>query len=784
MSRHYTDRSSGPGMTLRALASGDQQQLAKHLGVSDAKELPSKLADPAFLRPIVTSLPPLSWLALDILIEASGVLTAPEWQRLLALSCTDVPSIAIHRAIKRISSTGLLIAQSGPREGWERLSLITECYDALSTLVAGVSLPSAEPPATALEAPSNRRRARDILALCTLITHRKLRRTQQGQPDRAALKRLVKGLGLELDAAEQMISEALLNRWLQGSDQFLPNVPALTRLDRSIVAGTACARYAAALRGNGWTSVAAVVRLTSGAHRSVGQVSIAQQQLSEHPYFQVVHHEGAAWVRKRAPEPARGDGHVTPSFEILLGPGASLETVGRVGLCCELQRIDHVLTLKLTPGSVAAARAAGLPADEIREALRAVGPHGLPDNVAVMLDDWIAGVRTVRVRTGRFIFAQDDDTTQRLEHELRGSIIDRPAPRVLEIAENLTDAALSSALARAHAIEARSALSEPDPEANVAPVVEAAKLEPDPELRALWMRARDSRDYGVSAQIVTASEIDSTTESLKRALRAQKAAKPACEILDVLAAWLKLEIEPLTHWASKQEAQNLERFDFAFTLNLVPWLVLDATERQRTLQAARDINALLEASQKRWTRKPPTLRQGAQQLLSKLDAPDVRKALVHVIGDNYEIYDEDIVDDDCEDFLELAESIEVIPDPTLERTPRSAATPGTPEPSIFRRARELRREVLARQPRSGALSVQGPSGVLALLTRAASSSSAVHVQLAAGRVLSVLVEGLAQRGHESVLHCVDLRAVESRAVKVADILGAQLDTESARPASP
>lgn len=67
------------------------------------------------------------------------------------------------------------------------------------------------------------------------------------------------------------------------------------------------------------------------------------------------------------------------------------------------------------------------------------------------------------------------------------------------------------------------------------------------------------------------------------------------------------------------------------------------------------------------------------------------------------------------------------------------------------------------------------SALSELLTQAASTSSAVHVQLAAGRVLSVLVEGLAQRGRESVLHCVDLRAVESRAVKLADIVGAQLD---------
>jgi hypothetical protein len=83
--------------------------------------------------------------------------------------------------------------------------------------------------------------------------------------------------------------------------------------------------------------------------------------------------EGETWVRRAAsPADPSGDGHVTPSFEVLLGPGASLDIVAAIGLGRELMGLDRVLTFRITPESVAAGLGCGLDPARLLEGQRQV----------------------------------------------------------------------------------------------------------------------------------------------------------------------------------------------------------------------------------------------------------------------------------------------------------------------------------------------------------------------------------------------------------------------------
>jgi hypothetical protein len=146
--------------------------------------------------------------------------------------------------------------------------------------------------------------------------------------------------------------------------------------------------------------------------------------------------------------PLVGDGHVTSSFEVMLGKEASLELIVKIALAAELKRYDQVLVFGLTPATVAAGLAAGLTPAEIEAALDAVGKQPMPDNVRAMVRDWCAQVRLAALTRG-WILQTDPDTAQRLAKSLADHLLGQPAPGMLVLDLALERQKISQVLERA-----------------------------------------------------------------------------------------------------------------------------------------------------------------------------------------------------------------------------------------------------------------------------------------------------------------------------------------------
>src|SRR5204863_5981595 len=130
----------------------------------------------------------------------------------------------------------------------------------------------------------------------------------------------------------------------------------------------------------------------------------------------------------------KGDGHVTPSFEIMLGPRADPEILAVLALAATPVRLDRVITLKLEPASVTAAITCGLRWDEIAKALDAVAPHPVPENVSTMVREWAERARIVRLRRVLSAECSNKEAADAAVTVLGDRVVARPTPTLLLIA--------------------------------------------------------------------------------------------------------------------------------------------------------------------------------------------------------------------------------------------------------------------------------------------------------------------------------------------------------------
>jgi hypothetical protein len=618
-------------------------------------------------------------------------------------------------------------------------------------------------------------------------------------PDRVSVKRLVKGLGVAVDDAERALVLATRLGWMSRShDSITPNASALLKGARGEIETSQVdpLRCASLIATEDWTSVEALERALSYASSVAGYeyafdygsaqkhgVPAMAQQLAELPGLEVVEHAGAHFVRRRAPARVGGDGHVTPSFEVLLGPDADLATVVRVGLCCELLRVDHVLSFRLTPQSIAIGIACGLDPSELRTALASVGPHGLPENVAFMVDDWIKTSRIAQVRSGTFLFT-DEATAERIATSLGGDVLSRPAKGVLELRASVAGSVLEKALSKAGVVlgasgslrgvasQHRAERYADEPQADDdRPALRLLPLpQPDTELRAIVTRARKSGDYGVKA--VAAGESDTLLRKFENVARAQGAPADLFELLELLCKWQKRMPEELRAWIGRmpQAERVAANAALELPLNVLPWLVLNEKWRLRALKMASDLTGLNRQAMA--VSLVGRFRPEGERAMALLHKPQIMPAIERAfsaLNDNDDVRQDDLGEycEECRcrhpvgefDDLELDDGNDELDDDALDDAALDAAA-------------------LGRQPPAGAMPRTTRETVLGLIGSATKAELALHLEVTDGgktRMYSVRPEALQRRGREQVLLAIDLKSLDSRAFNLKDIAAARID---------
>ncbi|MFW5876270.1 MAG: hypothetical protein ACOCXM_06000 [Myxococcota bacterium] len=456
---------------LSALVEWAQPELADVFGVSPkGPDLPQRLAramaDPQRVHAILRDLPVQALLVLEVLSELGGLAEMD----VLATTLTNRHSgvdLPVEPLGDLLANRGLCSWGSDRRTGTECLMMLTPCAEIIAPALAGVSLP-ADPPARDAQ-PHPPREARDMLALAALTAHRRARLTQSGTIDRTLLKTFGKKLGPDRSVIEDALGAAFdldLLGVRPGHQQLVPEALRLLRYAKGegfaasarLPSGAGIRGLLEALPDDGWFPREALDRwVASRVHRMTSWFRspppwLQPLELIRSGVLEATEVAGATWLRRRAPGGSaewRGDGHVTPSFEVMLGPGASLEVVALVGLVAELVHLDHVLTFKLGPASVAAGIAAGVAPDDLWRALRSVGPHGLPSNVETLVADWVHKARVGRLEKGWFLFVPPEHEDELVHGPLAPYVVAVRAPGAIALAGSTPRVLLDEVLQKA-----------------------------------------------------------------------------------------------------------------------------------------------------------------------------------------------------------------------------------------------------------------------------------------------------------------------------------------------
>lgn len=436
------------------------EQLARAVGLTDRsapaarRAVKRMLSSKAEVRRLLLTCPPLTVLLVEVILEAGGRVENDElalelWRR--AGSPADAESFdqALHYLCDH---SGLGIALTNSYD--DKFTGVTDLSAAhLASMVEGSSLPSNAPAADTQGTDA----LRDTLAVVALTGHRKLRFTKMRDPNRTDRKTFVKKLGLTPERAGELLLGAQGAGLVAARDgKYVPDGAAM-RAAAVAAAGLLLQRDFGMRvdpswwQGESWISLEALARglrresrpyLQRGVAQTVGGIA---DHLAARAGLEVAECEGERWVRPstthRQDRPSRGDGHVTPSFEVMLGPAADLDLVCDVALGCELVRFDRVLTFRITPDSVKAGALSGVSAEALVSALDAVGPRPAPDNVRRLVQEWSGDLRVGGVRTGQFLFLPEDvDDLGTFAAHVSG----RPAPRALQVRLDTPEAAIDA----------------------------------------------------------------------------------------------------------------------------------------------------------------------------------------------------------------------------------------------------------------------------------------------------------------------------------------------------
>jgi hypothetical protein len=334
--------------------------------------------DPRWARALLTTMPSSCHVALALCLDRGGAISLEALESVLHAWGADAELATL--TLDHLQALGL---------GLHLCFGATDRFVAFRGPLAAVTgalrgLTDGPPPLPANV--KGRGPGRDFAATLALLAHRSLRLTQTGDLHKAKLKAFVKGTGLEMEQVAYRIEIARSFGLVEGGlDTDL--VVALQTAHAFLGApGTVVLDAGLRIQGIDWFTV------PDGDEDEPSSLAFLAKVLTE-----TTVHDGHLCARIPTLARPDGDGHVTASFEVLLGPEADAALTLVVGMIGELKHVDHVLTYKLTPESLARGVAAGVPVALARSELARVCARPLPDTVRALLDD--AERRAGRART-------------------------------------------------------------------------------------------------------------------------------------------------------------------------------------------------------------------------------------------------------------------------------------------------------------------------------------------------------------------------------------------------
>jgi hypothetical protein len=604
---------------------GGQALLENVLSVSGAKAIEGKLGDPAWVDSALSKLNGGALAILEILVDAGGGTTDESLARLCRdrLGLEAAPVAAARVALERAGLAIGVESSSYGRPKATRKHLFSHSSALIAARVRGLTLPKSTPPADIVGSPSHL--LRDRVARLAATAHVPIRATASGSANRTSLKKLAPLVGLSVDELDALFDLATAAGWLGERDGvLLPRAAAMRAVARGEVGASVFEAWALARVADGaWLSVDALARAWNGARAAylpdeldgrshfdltdpdAGRApeSAIAQQLRNLPTLATIEHAGA-WFVRRPIRREGGDGHVTPSFEVMLGPACDPELALSLSLAAEPVRFDKVLTLKLTPASIAAASALGVDADHIVGALERVGRHGLPDNVRAMVRDWLKGARRVSIRKAWVLEASSVEAADLAARGLGSNVISRPSPTTVVVDEKVSSPAASLTkvgVATDGDISLSPRCVRPSETAPIA--VPFAPPEPKPELTARFLADRGA---GTLATLVEPEEHDDVEDGPAGRLMAAARNQPAG------AATVRLFLERVAKlWSAASDeyvtwSEHLRAVDGPLAqivaieapLRFLPFLVRTPKERRRLLRASSDVTSLMERAER------------------------------------------------------------------------------------------------------------------------------------------------------------------------------------------
>lgn len=600
---------------------------AKPLGVEPKVEsVRHALADPARIDARLRELPAPALAALEHLVEMGGEVGRRSLAEMVAGRLGLEPE-STHRAVDMLVGAALVVPLA--RYGnIESVALLDLSAAAIAERVHGLTLPEVkEPPA--LDAVPDVA-LRDRVALVASVAHVPVRFTMGGDTNRSSAKKLAAIVGRDAAEVAAQLDAAIRGGVLGTKDkQLWPIVERLRALARDEVIADeldADARRVAEWVGPRWVSREAVVRAVVAAEMRLREgydaffgggtedFAVAERLVSRAPLLRASA-SGVELVRapeRRAPS-GHGDGHVTPSFDVMLGPLADPELCVTLALATEPGRHDLVLTRRITPKAVRAAVELGLRAEEILDALAKVGRHGVPDNVHAMVRDWAGAAQSVRITKVWAVEAPSPDAADTAARTLGARVASRPSPTLLLVSGEAdpTRALVASGLG----IDAPcTPLSRSKTKPSPLPVSPPLSLvpEPDPALRARLVaeQGRGAPEPEPETFVPWAA-----LAALADTLRDDDAER-VLEFTDTFASLWQAAGPAFAQWASHSATvPEVLRLTTERPLEALPWLLLSPRDRRAALASAAALDEVIAAA-KRITR-PPTTTDGmrAEQLL-------------------------------------------------------------------------------------------------------------------------------------------------------------------------
>jgi len=403
-------------------------------------------------------------LVVETLIGAGGQLSKDMLLSLLHVRFGwDAP--AAMAALREAAAACLLVYASVGRVGstddaWYAF-VFEEIAEQLAQATWGLSLPSIPSSLSDQKAPEARTTTettqRDRIARLAACVHFGVRANKGGTAaNRTSLKKLAIAVNkTDVELASE-ITNALVARILRTEgDLIVPDRDKLASLaDGSLVWGNAAEGLDAWIPSDRWVSEESVLRAFVLTRRQPQRLPIwvlpwdyvahgtpelirARAALAHCSAHRAVV-EGHTFLRRSPSRRSTGDGHVTPSMEVMLGPAAAPDVAMKIALMAEPVRFDKVLTFKLTPTSISAAVAQGLDANAMLETLACVGRHAVPENVRAMVEDWTRSARSARIRAVWSIELSSAETADIVARSLGNRVVARPSPMLLLVDQALT----------------------------------------------------------------------------------------------------------------------------------------------------------------------------------------------------------------------------------------------------------------------------------------------------------------------------------------------------------